>query len=118
MDQGLGGVTRGDLVVIAFKGEYGSKPRPALVIQADEFSGTASVTVLLLTSELRNQDFLRIDIAPTTANGLREASQIMIDKCVTVPRHGRYVDATIGRVDETCLRAVSHALVRFFGLGI
>ena len=37
---------RGDLVIIAFKGEYGSKPRPALVVQADEFSDTASVTVL------------------------------------------------------------------------
>ena len=112
----MGALTRGDLVIIAFKGEYGSKPRPALVVQADEFSDIASVTVLLLTSELRDQNFLRIDIAPTAANRLREPSQIMIDKCVTVPRHGRYVDATIGRVDEASLRAVSFALARFFGL--
>lgn len=103
-------------MIIAFKGEYGSKPRPALVVQADDFSDTASVTVLLLTSELRNQNFLRIDIAPNAANGLREPSQIMIDKCVTVPRQGRYVDATIGRVDDASLRAVNVALARFLGL--
>jgi len=42
---------RGDLVTIASQGEFG-KPRPALVIQANQFSEHTSVTVLLITSTL------------------------------------------------------------------
>ncbi|MEZ1817420.1 type II toxin-antitoxin system PemK/MazF family toxin, partial [Pseudomonas aeruginosa] len=42
---------RGDLVTVALQGDYG-KPRPALVIQSDQFPGTASVVVLPVTSTL------------------------------------------------------------------
>ena len=36
---------RGDLVTIALPGDFG-KPRPALIIQSDQFDQTATVTVL------------------------------------------------------------------------
>lgn len=42
-------MTRGDFVTIALQGDFG-KPRPALVIQADQFSEHPSVTVLPVTS--------------------------------------------------------------------
>ena len=38
---------RGDLVTVALTGDFG-KPRPALVVQADQFDQTGTVTVLLL----------------------------------------------------------------------
>lgn len=43
---------RGDLVTIAMQGDFG-KPRPALVVQANQFSEHGSVTVLPVTSTLR-----------------------------------------------------------------
>jgi mRNA interferase MazF len=42
---------RGDLVTVAVQGDFG-KPRPALIIQADQFGDHPSVTVLLITSSL------------------------------------------------------------------
>ena len=42
---------RGDFVTIAMPGDFG-KPRPALVIQSNQFSEHASVTVLPVTSAL------------------------------------------------------------------
>lgn len=43
-------IQRGDLVVVALSGDYG-KPRPALVVQSDDFQALPSVTVLRITSE-------------------------------------------------------------------
>jgi mRNA interferase MazF len=42
---------RGDLVTIAMAGDFG-KPRPALVVQADQFAETATVTVFLISGTL------------------------------------------------------------------
>jgi mRNA interferase MazF len=42
---------RGDLVTVAMQGDFG-KPRPALVIQADQFNEHATVTVLPLNTTL------------------------------------------------------------------
>ncbi len=35
---------RGDIVTVAIQGDFG-KPRPALVIQSDQFTATGTVTV-------------------------------------------------------------------------
>lgn len=64
-------VKRGDLVTLAISGDYG-KPRPALVIQSDAFSALPSVTVLRLTSELRDWSLFRITVQPDTGNGLKK----------------------------------------------
>ena len=40
---------RGDFVTISLQGEFG-KPRPALVVQSDQFNEHASVTVLPVTA--------------------------------------------------------------------
>lgn len=42
---------RGNLVTVALQGDYG-KPRPALVIQADQFADLGSVVILPITSTL------------------------------------------------------------------
>ena len=46
-------MNRGDFVTIAMQGDF-DKPRPALVIQSDQFGGHATVTVLLVSSALVN----------------------------------------------------------------
>jgi len=96
-------------------GDFG-KPRPALIIQSDLFSKHPTVTVLPLTShlELENAPYIRIQIEPTPANGLRKTSQIMIDKTVTVRREK--IGSVIGHISEEALFTVHRALMVFFGL--
>jgi mRNA interferase MazF len=105
-------VTRGELVTIALTGDYG-KPRPALVIQSDLFEAHPSVTILPVTSALREAPLLRIRVAPTPENGLRKVSQVMVDKPQTVARDK--VGKTIGRLDDESMLAVNRALAVFLG---
>ena len=63
---------RGDLVAVALPGDYG-KPRQALVIQSDLFAEHPSVTVLPVTSELRNAPLFRIDVEHGADNSLKNA---------------------------------------------
>lgn len=103
---------RGDLVTIALQGDYG-KPRPALVIQSDLFDEHPSVTVLPVTSELRETPLFRIIVQPNAGNGLQKPSQIMVDKVQTIPREK--IGNTVGRLDDESLLAVNRALAVFLG---
>ena len=62
---------RGDIVTVAMQGDFG-KPRPALVIQSDQFVEHTSVTVLPITSTLVNAPLLRITVQPDPENGLQK----------------------------------------------
>jgi mRNA interferase MazF len=106
---------RGDLVTIAISGDYG-KPRPALVIQADAFVGLPSVTILRLTSDLGPERLLRFTVEPNSINGLRVASQIMIDKAATVPREK--IGQVFGMLDDMQMQNISRSLAAFLGLDI
>ncbi len=103
---------RGDLVTIALQGHYG-KPRPALVIQSDLFDEHPSVTILPVTSELRETPLFRIIVQPNAGNGLQKPSQIMVDKVQTIPREK--IGNTVGRLDDESLLAVNRALAVFLG---
>jgi len=106
-------VRRGDLVSIALQGDYG-KPRPALVVQSDLFAEHPSVTILPVTSELRDTPLFRVLIEPTETNGLRKSSQVMVDKVQTISREK--LGELFGRVTEEDMLAVSRALAVFLGV--
>ena len=77
---------RGSVVVIAMQGDFG-KPRPAIVVQADVFNDSHStLTIALITSELVNAPLFRIDIKPSSSNGLSKVCQIQMDKLMTIRR--------------------------------
>ncbi len=102
-------MTRGDIVVVATKGAYTGKPRPALVVQSDVFNPThASITVCPITSDCIDAPLFRISLPPGTRTGLATASQIMVDKVVSVPSSS--IGKAIGRCDATELRATDDAL--------
>jgi mRNA interferase MazF len=105
---------RGDIVTVAMSGDFG-KPRPALIVQADRFIGHTSITVLLMTSDLHDAPELRITVKPTPESGLRQPSQIMVDRTMTAPR--AKIGRRIGRVDRDTLRAVNRSLAMFLGIG-
>jgi mRNA interferase MazF len=105
-------VRRGDLATVALQGDYG-KPRPCLIVQADEFVEHVSVTVLPLSTHLQVAGF-RIDVSPTAENGLLAPSQIMVDRAATYPR--RKIGRVIGRLDPGLLPIVDQALAIWLGL--
>jgi mRNA interferase MazF len=106
-------VKRGDFVTIALQGDFG-KPRPALVVQADPFEALATVAVLPITSTLVDAPLMRITVEPDGRNGLSKASQVMVDKVVTVRRNK--VGPAFGAASDELMGAVGRALAVFLGV--
>lgn len=104
---------RGELVTIAAPGDFG-KPRPALVIQADYFDLTSTVTVLLITSTRVEAPLMRITVEPSAENGLRKTSQIMVDKAMTVKRDK--IGTVLGTLEPDKLVEIGRCLAVFMGL--
>lgn len=104
---------RGDFVTIAMQGDFG-KPRPALVIQADQFDRHATVTVLPVTSSLVAAPLLRITIEPDAGNGLQVPSQAMVDKNMTVKRDK--VGPPFGCIDANVMIEIERCLAVFLGI--
>jgi mRNA interferase MazF len=107
-------LARGDIVTAATGGDYGNKPRPAVVVQADEFADNSSVTVCPLTSLFVDSSFVRPQVEPTTENGLREISWVMADKITTMlaAKLGR----RIGRMGAADMVRLDEAIAVFLGL--
>lgn len=104
---------RGDLVTVAMPGDFG-KPRPALIVQADAFAETGTVTVLLISSTLIDAPLIRPTLRPTSENGLQKQSQVMIDKAMTVRRDK--LGQPFGRLDDESMLSVTRLLAVFLGL--
>jgi mRNA interferase MazF len=102
---------RGDLVIVSLPGDYG-KPRPALVIQSNNFPDHSSVTLLPITSHVVDAPLLRIEIGPR--EGVDRPSQIQVDKPHTIRRER--IGGIIGQVDPTTMIGVNRALAVFLGL--
>jgi mRNA interferase MazF len=103
---------RGDLVTVVLPGAYG-KPRPAVIVQAERYEAMESVTFLPMTSEVLPKQVFRITVEPTTENGLQTQSQVMADKCSTLPL--TKVGAVFGRLDDTVMGRIDRALAAFLG---
>lgn len=105
---------RGDLVMIAARGAYSGKPRPALIVQSDHFAELGSVAVCLLSTERIDAPLLRLDLDPNEQNGLSRPCQIMIDKIVTVP--GAAIGQRIGTLGSDDIVRVDRALAVLLGI--
>lgn len=104
---------RGDFVTISLQGDFG-KPRPALVIQSDQFNEHATVTVLPVTGTLVAAPLLRVTVQPDPGNGLQKPSQVMVDKAMTVKRDK--VGPAFGRIEADALVEVERCLALFLGI--
>ena len=104
---------RGDLVTVAMPGDLG-KPRPALIIQSDQFGGTGTVAVLLLSGTLIDAPLLRLPVEGNVQNGLRKPSQVMVDKIMTVKREK--LGKPIRRLDDETMLSVNRSLAVFLGI--
>ena len=104
---------RGDVVSVAVQGDLG-KPRPALVVQGDWFAKHPSVTVLPLTSDLHDSPMLRVTVQPSPQNGLAKASQVMVDKTITVRREK--IGPVIGQLEADRMIEIERCLAVFLGI--
>jgi mRNA interferase MazF len=104
---------RGDLVSVATSGDYG-KPRPALIVQSELFSQHPSVTICLLTSHITHTPLFRYRVEPHSDNGLSAASQVQVDKIMTVPREK--IGAIIGHLTDKQMSEITKLLALWIGL--
>jgi mRNA interferase MazF len=106
-------MNRGDFVTLAMPGDFG-KPRPALVIQSDQFNEHATVTVLLVSSTLVEAPLFRVTVQPGKGNGLQKPSQVMVDKAMTVKRDK--LGEVFGSASDAAMLEVGRCLAVFLGI--
>lgn len=105
---------RGDIVTAAFPGDL-KKPRPAMILQADEFiEGHRTVLACPFSSYLADAPLFRPTIQPTSENGLELVSQVMVDK--TTPVKKTVIGEVVGHISPEDLSRVEAALVNIAGL--
>lgn len=105
---------RGDIWTVAGGPDYAGKPRPAVILQDDAFDATASVTICPFTTHAVDAPLMRLAIGPSERNGLRAASQLMIDKITTVSK--TKLESRVGRLSDEDIIRVNRAVVVFLGL--
>jgi mRNA interferase MazF len=91
------------------------KPRPGVVVQADELGDqTTSILICPMSSDLSDFRRTRPLIQPSAANGLRLRSHAMTDKVSPVRRDR--IRRVIGSLDAQSTEALNGALLVVLGL--
>lgn len=104
---------RGDIVTMAVSGDFG-KPRPAVVVQSDDLWAIDTTMVAMMTTTDDLVSTFRIPVEPSTANGLRRKSILMIDKIMVVWRVK--CGPVIGRLEAEQMAEVDTCIALVFGL--
>ena len=106
-------VKRGEVWTVS-DGIYASKPRPAVILQSDKLSETASITLVPFTSDPTDAPLFRLNVNPDHNNGLRTNSRLMADNITTVPKSN--LGGRIGQLSDDDLTRLERAVVVFLGL--
>jgi mRNA interferase MazF len=107
-------VKRAEIWTVAGGPDYVGKPRPAVVLQEDAFEGTGSITLCPFTTHLVDAPLMRLPVAPTTENGLKVASHVMVDKITTVAKSK--LQKRVGKLGDEDLIRLNRAVLVFLGL--
>ena len=109
------GARRGEIWIHAGGGgRLTSKPRPALVVQSDFYASADWVTIAPITSVLVGS-LTRPTIPATAETGLRQESQVMVDKITTIPRDT--LQKMIGSIAGPVMGRIDQALLVYLGIG-
>jgi mRNA interferase MazF len=109
-------VRRGEIWTVAGGRDYAGKPRPAVIVQDDNFDATASITICAFTTDETDAPLFRLSIEPSERNGLRVHSRLMVDKIISVPKSK--VGARLGSLDDQDILRLNQALLVFLGLAV
>jgi mRNA interferase MazF len=85
-----------------------------VVIQDDRFDATESVTICAFTTDPTEAPLFRLPVEPSTKNGLREQSSLMVDKITTVQRSK--LSKRAGQLGDEDLIRLGRAILVFLGL--
>ena len=107
-----GAVRRGTVVLVRLPRD---KARPAVVVRSDLLRELSYATILPITTALRVGISVRIDLAPSPENGLRAASQVMVDWPQTI----RFTDMgkALGHLDIATMRRITQQMAVVLGIG-
>ena len=105
---------RSEVWTLAGGSHYGGKPRPVVIVQDDRFDEIASITVCLFTTNSMPVQVFRLPVDPTDSNGLAQASWLMADKIMTVPRVR--LGRRVGRLDDATMLRLNRAITVFLGI--
>ena len=105
---------RGEVWTVAGGTDDLGRPRPAVIVQDDAFDATASITVCPFTTHAVDAPLMRLPIEPSERNGLRSASQLMIDKITTVSK--AKLEKRAGRLSDEDMTRVNRAVLVLLGL--
>jgi mRNA interferase MazF len=105
---------RGEIWTVAGGPDYAGKPRPVIIIQADQFDGLGSVTVCPFTTNPTEAPLFRLAVQPNEENGLRGLSCAMVDKITTVGRSK--LGKRVGRLSDEDIVRVNRAVLVFLGI--
>ena len=106
-------VKRGEIWTVSGAPGYGSKPRPALVLQSDVLTETESLITCGLTALPDSERYFRPGIAPTPENGLDRFSHVMTEKLTAIPRSK--LGERIGCLTREDMALVEQALLLVLG---
>ena len=101
---------RGDVVSVAM-----GKPRPAVIVQDDQFATPVDVLLCPFTSTILDAPIYRLHVPATPENGLEVDSQLMVDK-IGPARRDR-IDRVIGRLSDNDLARLTDAMAIMLGVG-
>jgi mRNA interferase MazF len=107
-------VKRGEIWTTAAGSGYAGKPRPVVIIQNDLFDATASITVCAFTTDTTDAPLFRIPVDTDETTGIRQPSQLMVDKITTVPR--AKLGEQIGQLSHDDMARLARSAVVFIGL--
>lgn len=105
---------RGEIWTVAGGQDYAGKPRPAAIVQDDNFDATASVTICAFTTDETEAPLFRLPVTPHAGNGLQAPCRLMVDKLTTVPKSK--LGERIGRLDDEDMVRLNRAIAVFLGL--
>jgi mRNA interferase MazF len=105
---------RGDVVTVVLSSDLG-KPRPAVIVQTDSMTASQLKTVLLcpITSFSSEPSIFRGPVEPTSTNGLKLQSEIMVDKIS--PANRQKIGDIIGYLDDMTMRRLERSMALALG---
>jgi len=106
-------INRGEIWSVAWMG-LARKPRPALVIQAEEYRLTETDILALITTTENEASVLRLPVKADESNGLEEDSFICLDKLMAIPLTN--LGKCYGKVSDEVMREVNTRLIKILGI--
>lgn len=109
-------IERGAVYRLAERGPYTGKPRPVVVMQNPNVSMDSVIVVPLTTNDSYGAP-IRIEIAPTSQNGLDRRSFAMCDKIQAI-RRDSLVEPPVGKLPDALLKEIQNTIFDLIDEGV